>query len=829
VSPDAEQSNRPGGRKRPLLPRWLRNPAGAVLIVAVVLGLLGTLPMAGEIGRPFGGFIAYGAVAHDTAEFGRTTPSWWPVIVDGTLRYGDYLPTIDGLPFTPNAWSAFADAYAEARPVMVEVQRGDVELNVLVNPVLVTLSDVLDVKFSDTIVGIVYLLLATLVLRARPRHVTNQVFAVAAACVAVHRLTVDSSLITTADLADNVPRVGHMLVAGLIGPLLVHLAFVFPTPRPPRPRALLPVVYTIGAISGVALALTRLPFWAAVSPSVNTFIDTLFYQSMLLMLLAGVLALFGRLIWSWRRERDTLRQQRAARVILLGLLGSLPAVLFILAPVVPGMSTSRAAFWRGFDVRYLMLSIPIAFAYVILRYQTFLGFSRLFLFIMIVSLSGLLAAVGSWLWRLGVPTSASTARPPLVLLFTFILLASLLWSVQSSWRGWFGRYLHWEPRTYDAARAFGRRVMSATNPRELPQTMAGALVDELALERAAVWLWQAETGRLQLVAAAGFADEGLPDSLPAPPYPGDGHPMRLQPAELVPAWLAPLAADGRVELAVPLLAEGVPIGLLGLGRRWDEEIFDNRDLAVAELVGQQATLFLQAAQQVEELRRVPDRVAAAQERERLRVAGELHDTIQQFLGRLPFFLAVSRDRMRDDPQTAADIIDRCLTDVEDAAAMLRAIRVNLAPNQLETNLLHSLNGLIGHVRQRTGLAVSLATPPDLDESLSPETRHALYRVIQQALDNTVAHAGAAAVDVTLARENGRVVFAVRDNGRGSSAEERRMAQAEGSFGLKSMQARLELCGGALQFDSVPDQGTTVAGWVPAASSSASSRVPSGVR
>jgi signal transduction histidine kinase len=292
--------------------------------------------------------------------------------------------------------------------------------------------------------------------------------------------------------------------------------------------------------------------------------------------------------------------------------------------------------------------------------------------------------------------------------------------------------------------------------------------------------------------------------------------MRVQAADLAPAWLRPLAAAGRIETAVPLVVDGAPIGLLGLGRRWDEEIFDLRDLAVAELVGQQATLFVWASMQLEELRRVPAQVAAAQERERLRVAGELHDTIQQFLGRLPFFLAVSRDRLRDDPESAADILDRCLTDVEDAAALLRRIRVNLAPTQLETNLLHALQGLAGHVRQRSGLAVSLAAPPDLDDALTPETRHALYRVIQQALDNTVAHAAASTASVTLAREDGRVLFAVRDDGRGSSAETRQTAQQAGSFGLKSMAARLEMSGGALEFDSAPGAGTTVAGWVPAA-------------
>lgn len=816
MSSDGRQAG--GHRQRFHAPLWLRNPAGVALFVAVLFGMLGTLPILTQIGRPFGGFAAYGFQTHDTAELAYDTPAWWPVVADGTLRIGDLIATVDGRPFTSNAWDAFAVAYDAGRLATLEVIRratGE-SLTVAVTPLPITVGHVVDLKFTETVVGLVFWLLALLVLRARPGHITNQVFAIVAVCVAIHRLTIVSGIITDAGLWVNLPKVGHMVAAGLIGPLLVHLATVFPTVGRYRMRRLLVVLYVLGVLSGLTLALGRLPLSPGITQLVDDPVGRVAYMTMLYLLLGGILALFGRLIWSWRRESHTRRQQRTTRIILLGLLGSLPAVAVILMPLVPRLEAARTAFWRGLDVRWLMLSIPVAFAYVIIRYQTFKGVSRLFILIIVLSLSGVLAAFGAWLWQLNQPAGASAQRPPFVTLFLFICLASAIWSVQGSWRGWFGRYLHWEPRTYDAARAFGRRVMGATSLRELPSAMAAALVDELALERAGVWLWQAESGRFQLAAEAGATGAPLPPQLDAPDTPLRGRAVRTQPVERVPAWLRPLAAGGAIEAAVPLLAAGAPIGLLGLGRRWDEEIFDDRDLAVAELVGQQATLFLQASLQVEELRRVPDRVAAAQERERLRVAGELHDTIQQFLGRLPFFLAAGRDRLDDDPQAAADIIDRCLTDVEDAAAVLRGIRLSLAPNQLETNLLHALNGLVAHVQQRSGLAVTLAAPPDLDEALNPETRHTLYRVIQQALDNTVAHANASVAAVALARENGRVTFSVRDDGRGSTAEERRAAQAAGSFGLKSMAARLELGGGEIAFVSAPGAGTMVGGWVPVA-------------
>ena len=816
MSSDARQAS--DRRKGFHLPVWLRNPAGVALIIGVLFGILGTLPILTHIGRPFGGFAAYGFQSYDTAELAYDTPIWWPVITNGTLTSGDLIATVDGRPFTPNAWDAFADAYAAGRLATLDVIRRTTgeELTAAVAPLPVTIGHVVDLEFTETVVGLVFWLLALLVLRARPGHITNQVFAIIAVCVAIHRLTIITGVITDTGWWVNLPKAGHMLAAGLIGPLLVHLATVFPTVGKRRPRALLVALTVVGGLAGLTLALGRLPLPLGIPELLDDSVGRVAYMTMLYLLLGGILALFGRLIWSWRRESHTRRQQRTTRIILLGLLGSLPAIIVILVPIVPSAEPARTAFWRGLDVRWLMLSIPIAFAYVIIRYQTFKGVSRLFLIIIILSLSGVLAALGAWLWQLSQPAGAVVLRPPFVTLFTFICLASAIWSVQGGWRGWFGRYLHWEPRTYDAARAFGRRVMGASSLRELPPAMAAALVDELALERAAVWLWQADSGGFQLAAEAGATAPPLPSQLDGPAGIPRGRAIRTQPADRAPIWLRPLAAAGGIEVAVPLVAGGAPIGLLGLGRRWDEEIFDDRDLAVADLVGQQATLFLQASLQVEELHRVPDRVAAAQERERLRVAGELHDTIQQFLGRLPFFLAAGRDRLRDDPQAAADILDRCLTDVEEAAAVLRRIRVSLAPNQLETNLLHSLHGLVAHVQQRSGLAVTLVAPPDLDEALNPETRHALYRVIQQALDNTVAHAGATAAGVTLAREDGRVMFSVRDDGCGSSADERRAAQAAGSFGLKSMAARLELCGGVLAFDSAPGAGTTVGGWVPAA-------------
>lgn len=804
-----------------IIPSWMRNPAGAVMIAAVFFGLLGTITLALEIGRPFGNFAAYGFIKETTkTQLAHETPQWWPPLADASLQYGDYLLTINGLPFLDHAWQEMAQAYHSGRPILLGIERPGVQEPVVVSvPVSpFTWWDFLDIKLPEILVGVVFWFLAVVVLRARPDSITNRVFASVAACVAIHRLTAVSSLITDDRLLVNLPKVGHMIAAGLIGPMLIHLAFLFPAPLERMPRKLIIAVYIVGMLFGFTLAFTRLPWWGIVPSPIDQLIGYVAYQGMLLLLLGGVIALFARLILSvisWRTVPK--RERQVVRIVLFGLVLSLPAILVVLAPLLPGYGAERSTFWQWLDLRYLMLAIPIAFALVIIRYRAFQSPSPLFIFLIVISLSAMLAAVGVSFWALTQPDDQVIGqRPPFEIFFLLIFGASFFWSRQADWRGWFGRVFYRTEQNFQAARGFGNRVMGTTDFRKLPDTMAQALVDEFNLEWAGILIRQPGTASYDLAAAAGESNPGLSDRIEIREnWLSGGRAFNARDASR-PEWARVPGFPELIEVIVPLEVENQLIGLLGLGRRWDEEIFDERDLAAVELVGQQAALFLLAASQVEELRRVPGLISEAQERERYRLAGELHDTIQQFLGRLPFFLAVSRDMVATDSREAVALIDRCIGEVEGAAAELRQIRANLAPNQLGASLIKPLVSLTSYVERQHGLAIRLRASKKVDDSTTVETRLALYRVIQQALDNAVAHSQATEVAVILKGENGRVEFKVADNGRGSTESERRASLRGGSFGLQSMRARVEAVGGEFQFNSIDGQGTTVSGWVPAA-------------
>ena len=108
------------------------------------------------------------------------------------------------------------------------------------------------------------------------------------------------------------------------------------------------------------------------------------------------MALFARLIWSWIYERRTRRQRRAAGIVLVGMAGALPMLFYLIIPLLTDLDTVFVAHWRGLDVRYTLLAIPITFAVVIIRYQAFQALSSLFMVVLLVALSGALAAVGVW-------------------------------------------------------------------------------------------------------------------------------------------------------------------------------------------------------------------------------------------------------------------------------------------------------------------------------------------------------------------------------------------------------------------------------------------------
>ncbi len=199
---------------------------------------------------------------------------------------------------------------------------------------------------------------------------------------------------------------------------------------------------------------------------------------------------------------------------------------------------------------------------------------------------------------------------------------------------------------------------------------------------------------------------------------------------------------------------------------------------------------------------------SAQEQERKRIAGELHDSLASTLVAAKYRLEKAVEQMvtGNRPQSA----------LQDVIAMLgglnkevRRIMVDLRPAVLDDlGLLPALNWLCREFEKSYG-HIRVEKQTELSESDLPEAlKTPIFRLTQEALNNIAKHSGANVVVFQLGKARNRIVLTIRDNGRGFDPD----GVARG-LGLSTMKERTELSGGEYCLESAPGKGTALfASW-----------------
>jgi two-component system sensor histidine kinase UhpB len=200
------------------------------------------------------------------------------------------------------------------------------------------------------------------------------------------------------------------------------------------------------------------------------------------------------------------------------------------------------------------------------------------------------------------------------------------------------------------------------------------------------------------------------------------------------------------------------------------------------------------------------RELAAQERERRRLARELHDEVGQNLTALAMRLA--RIGEGADPALAAEAEDARQATLR-TVEHVRRLAHRLRPAVLdELGLRAALTTLCTELSHSTGLEIVRDLPGDLPP-LATEVETVIYRVTQESLTNVVRHAGATRAEVALTIDGARqLVLSVRDDGRGLPA------RAFRNGGIRGMRERALLVGGHLEVTAAGNRGTTVRLHVP---------------
>lgn len=212
-------------------------------------------------------------------------------------------------------------------------------------------------------------------------------------------------------------------------------------------------------------------------------------------------------------------------------------------------------------------------------------------------------------------------------------------------------------------------------------------------------------------------------------------------------------------------------------------------------------------------------VHLTESRERAALARELHDEFGQLLTAaklsasslraMPLDGLPAERRQQHDEKAASlcDVLDMALHGVRNVATQLRP------PALDQLGLARALEGLAAQIERHAGLTCTIGIDKATRARVfGPVEGAAIYRIVQELVNNVARHAAATTVRVDLTTADGHVHLVVTDDGRGMPAEEARPA---GTLGLKGLRERAELLGGQIAIHSQPGAGTSVHVTIPA--------------
>jgi len=226
------------------------------------------------------------------------------------------------------------------------------------------------------------------------------------------------------------------------------------------------------------------------------------------------------------------------------------------------------------------------------------------------------------------------------------------------------------------------------------------------------------------------------------------------------------------------------------------------------------TNMTEARRSEERLRSLTHRVVQVQEAERGRLALELHDNITQHLCAVLVRWAALANILPAREKASQGEVKKLSQMLGQTVEEVQRIARNLRPSVLdELGLVPALRAHCTEFAKRTGVCLKLACKP-LTARLPAEGELALYRILQNALENVEKHARARHVTVRL-RQRAFIQLTIHDDGIGFDPEQRAARRkGKGGLGLLSMRERATYVGGDFKIKSARGAGTEIEVLIP---------------
>jgi PAS domain S-box-containing protein len=209
------------------------------------------------------------------------------------------------------------------------------------------------------------------------------------------------------------------------------------------------------------------------------------------------------------------------------------------------------------------------------------------------------------------------------------------------------------------------------------------------------------------------------------------------------------------------------------------------------------------------LRLLSSQLLVAQEKERKRVAAELHDSIVASLSAIKFQIENIANQMKQGtakPESLEPLTER----IQQSVVETRRIMADLRPSLLDDLGIAPAISWFCRQFQETYPNINIQNKIAIEEKDVPESlKTVIFRISQEALNNIAKHSNANTVNLSLAKSDTEIELTIRDNGQGFDLSTVRPDSPGKGLGLVGMRERAELSSGAFNIESIVGEGTTI--------------------
>jgi signal transduction histidine kinase len=201
-------------------------------------------------------------------------------------------------------------------------------------------------------------------------------------------------------------------------------------------------------------------------------------------------------------------------------------------------------------------------------------------------------------------------------------------------------------------------------------------------------------------------------------------------------------------------------------------------------------------------------VIEAEERERKRIAVDLHDGVGQTMSAAKINLSSLQKELAFETDEQKDVFEKIVGLVDESCKEVRSVSHSMMPNALlKSGLAAAIRNFIHQLDSRV-LQVDFYSE-GLEENLGADKEVVLYRVIQECVNNVIKHASASRLQVALIKDEEGISVTIEDNGIGFE----RTAESTG-IGLRNIRSRTDYLKGTVEWDTAPGKGTVVSIHIP---------------